>query len=173
MISDKPKIKTLSQLAGETLYISQPTIWKFYFDLKYNDEILGKINRKGVFRPVFNISLFDKKWEIYYPDFWPFHIAIREQGKENPVAFYKRKFFNRSGDVFLPKGKKLKMKREAFKGDFRIYNLSGKCLITLRALVSLKSKTEIKIEENSELLDEYPWVIFLAWRLLRQRKGSG
>jgi hypothetical protein len=98
---------------------------------------------------------------------------VKEKGKENPFATFKRKFFSREGFVFLPKGRRLKIKLGIFRSNYGIYDQSGRCLANLKDKITFKSNTEVKIEEPSELLDEYPWVIILAWHLARQKKRSG
>jgi hypothetical protein len=166
-------IKNLSRLTGQTLHIVQPSVWKSNYELKYKDELLGTIHKKSVFGIRLIIKLFDNEWEIYRPNFWRSEIAVREKGKENPFASYRRKFFSREGFVFLPRGKRLKIKLGVFKSGYAVYTLSGKCLISFTDKASIKSKTVVAIEESSDLLEEYPWIIVLAWYISQQRKRSG
>lgn len=172
MMPENQEIKTMSQLEGQTLEIIQPSIWKNYFEIRYNDQILGNIKTHGWFGSILMVEFFGKEWEIYRPSFWLSEIDIREKGKENPFASYKRKLFSREGFVHLPKGKRLKIKLGIFRSTYDIYNMMGKCVVSLRDKVIFKSVTEVKIEESSEILDEYPWVIVLAWNLARQGRKS-
>ncbi len=175
MINEIPEIKNLSQLAGHTLNIVQPSIWKSHFEIKYNDQILGTIDKRGLFGLRVQTKIFDKAWEIYLQKFWTSEIAIREVGKENPFAFYKRKIFGREGFVHLPKGKGLKIKLGAFRTKSGIYNMMGKCIVSLKEKVSFKSvkaTTEIMIEESSDIIDENPWVVVLAWHLTQMHRRS-
>ncbi len=165
--------KKISQITGETLNIIQPSIWKSNYELKYKGELLGTIYKKSVFGSGLIVKIFNEEWEIYRPNFWLSEIAIREKGKENSFAKFKRKILSREGFVFLPKGQKLKLQFGVFSsGKYGIYNLSGDCLVRLRDKFSFKKNTDVEIEEASDLLDEYPWVIILAWHISRLRKRS-
>jgi hypothetical protein len=169
------EIKNLSQLAGQTINIVQPSIWKNHFELKVNDQTLGIVNSRGLFRSLLMIKIFDKEWEIFRRSFWSSEISIKEKGKENPFASYNRKFFSFEGFVHLPKGKRVKIRLEAFRRKSGIYNMMGKCIVSLKDKISFKSVTtitEISIEESSEILDEYPWIIILAWHLTQMRRRS-
>lgn len=172
MIQSNPDIKNLARFTGRTLNIIQPSIWKNNFEIKYNDEILGTISKHGWFGTDLSVKFFDNEWEIYRPGFWSSEIAIREKGRENPSASYKRKFFSREGFVSLPKGKKLKITFGAFRSSYAVYNMSGKCLVSFKDKISFKSKSSVKIEESSEILEEHPWVIVLAWNLAQQSRKS-
>lgn len=175
MMNENPEIKNLSQLAGHTFNIVQPSIWKNHFEIKYNEQILGTIDKHGLFGTKVQIKIFNKAWEIYPQKFWTSKIAIKETGKENPFAFYRRKIFSGEGFVHLPKGKRLKIKLGTFRSTSGIYNMMGKCIASLKDRISLKSvtaMTEINIVESSEILEENPWVIILAWHLTQMRRRS-
>lgn len=175
MINENPEIKNLSQLAGQKFNIVQPSIWKSHFEIKYNEQILGTIDKRGLFGLRVYTKIFDKAWEIYLQKFWTSEIAIKEAGKENPIAFYKSKFFSGEGFVHLPKGKRLKIKLGTFRSNSGIYNMMGKNIASLKDRVSMKSvkaMTEINIEESSEILEENPWIIILAWHLTQMRRRS-
>jgi hypothetical protein len=165
-------IRNLSQLSGQTIIITQPSIWKNNFELNYEDELLGKIRAKSAFRSDLIINLFENEWEIYSPKFWKSEIAVREKGRENAFATYDKKLFSREGIVFLPKGQRLKIKFGLVRGKYGVYTSSGRCLVTIKDLISLKANTQILIETASEFLDKYPWVIILAWYLTRKRKQA-
>lgn len=165
-------IRNLSQLSGRTLKITQPSIWKNIFELKYEDELLGNIRARSAFSSDLIINLLEMEWEIYSPKFWRSEIAVREKGKENPFATYDKKLFSREGMVYLPKGKRLKIKFGLIKGKYGVFTVSGRCLATIKDEISLKTSTLIQIETGSELLDNYPWVIILAWYLTRKRKQA-
>lgn len=165
-------IKNLSQLSGETLKIIQPSLWKNIYELRHNDELLMKMNPRSVFGFGLIIDLMDSQWELYKPNFWKSEIAIREKGKENPAATYNKKFFSREGTVFLPKGQRLKIKFGSMRGKYGIYTTSGICLASIKDEVSFKASSLVFIENSSELLDKYPWVIILPWYLTRRRKQA-
>lgn len=165
-------IKNLSQLSGQTITITQPSIWKNNFELKYEDTLLGNVKAKSAFRSDLMVNILENEWEIYSPKFWKTEMAIKYKGKENPFATYDKKLFSREGTVFLPKGQRLKIKFGLIKGKYGVYTTSGRCLAVIKDLISFRTKTEVSIETASEFLDLYPWVIILAWYLTRKRKQA-
>lgn len=165
-------IRNISQLAGQTLNITQPSVWKNVFELKYGDDLLGKIRSKSALSSNLIVNLLENEWEIYSPKFWRSEIAIKEKGKENPFARYDKKLFSREGIVYLPMGQRLKIKFGLIKGKYGVYTISGRCLATIKDVISFKTNTQIYIETGSEILDKYPWVIILAWHLTRKRKQA-
>lgn len=162
----------LSQLAGKTLILTQPSIWKKNFEIMYENEVLGKIIITGFFGSNIHVNFMGNDWEIYSPKFWRAGINIREKGKENAYANYSQKIFSREGTIFLPMGQRLKIKFGVFKNNYGIYTASGICLINIRDKFGLRSKSFINIEQSSEFLDKYPWVIVLAWFLIMKRRQA-
>ncbi len=162
----------LSRLAGKTLIITQPSIWKRNYELSYEEEVLGRITVSGFFGSHIMVNFTGDEWELYYPRFWKTGINIREKGKENSFANYYQKFFSKEGTIFLPKGQRLKIKFGIFKQHYGIYTTSGICLANMNDKIGFKSKTMITIENSSEFLDKYPWAIILAWHLIMKRKQA-
>ncbi len=165
-------ITHLSQLTGKTLVLTQPSIWKKYFEIRSEDEVLGKIIVSGLFGSRIQANIMGGEWEIYYPRFWKSGINIREKGRENSFASYSQKFFSKEGTIFLPKGQRLKLKFGIFRSHYGIYTTSGISLASIKDKFGFKSKTLINIENSSEFLDKYPWVIILAWHLIMKRKQA-
>jgi len=165
-------MKNISGLIGETLTIYQPSIWKNFYELKHGDNILGTINQPKIFSRRILFKFDNHEWEIYFPKFWKSEIAIRESGFQLPYATYKRDNFKMNGTLFLPRGERLKFVFKMFKGGYRIENNSGISLVSFKDKFALKSTTEIKIEQPSELLDKYPWAIVLIWYIAYKRKQA-
>jgi len=165
-------MKSLSDLAGEILFIRQPSIWKGNFELIHNEEVLGTIRAKGILGLKVIFKMGNNEWEIYNPSIWKSEIAIRQAGYELPYATFKRKGFKSGGIVKMYKGEQLKLEYKLFKGGYSIQTLSGEHLVTYKEKVSFKERTELHIERKSELLDKYPWVIVLAWHIMMQRKRA-
>jgi len=165
-------MKKLSELAGETLFIHQPSVWKSYYELKYGEELLGAIQGKGIFGTTMIFKMGNDEWEIYRTGFWKSEIGIKQAGYELPYATYKRDGFKSRGTVKCYKGEQMIIESKILKGGFSVKTLSGEYLVRLKDKLSLREKTEIQIEQKSELLDKYPWVIVLAWYLSLQRKRA-
>jgi hypothetical protein len=165
-------VRNLSRFSGQILKITQPSIWKKNYEIKYNDELLGKITPENILGTRILISIFENEWEIYKPGFWKSEIAVREKGKENPFATYNKKFFAREGTVFLPMGQRLKIKFGLTKRKYGVYTTSGICLASIKDEISLRASSLVYIENSSEMLDKYPWAIILAWYLTRKRKQA-
>jgi hypothetical protein len=165
-------MKRLSDMAGETLIIHQPSVWKSNYELKNGEEVLGTIRSKGFFGLTFIFKMGNDEWEIYRNGFWKSEIAIRQAGYELPYATYKREAFKFRGTVNLYKGEQMIIDQKILRGGYSVQTLSGNILATFKEKVSIKNKTEIHIEQKSELLDKYPWVIILAWYLSLQRRRS-
>ena len=112
------------------------------------------------------------EWGIYFPKFWKSEIAIRESGFQLPYATYKRDSLKTGGTLYLPRGYKLKFVFKIFRGGYRIENESGTSLVCFKDKVSFRSKTEITIEQKSELLDKYPWAIVVIWYISYRRRQA-
>lgn len=156
-------MNNITELTGKTIKIVQPSIWKGYFELKHNDEVIATMEFfkfRGM-NMIFKIN--NKEWEIYWTGFWQQEVAIREVGYEMPFAKYSKDFFKSKGTIYLPKGEQLNIAFNLFKGDYRIETLSGQCLVNFEFRFSFKEKAKIYIQQKSDVLDKYPWVIAVAW----------
>ena len=165
-------MKSLSELVGETLFIRQPSIWKRNYELLHDEEVLGTIRSKSFLGRSIIFKMEKNEWEIYQPSFWKPEIAIRQAGYELPYATFKRERLKFGGIVKMYKGEQLKLEYKLFKGGYSIQNLSGEHLVTFKEKVSFKERTELYIDNKSELLDKYPWVIALAWNIKMQKKRA-
>ncbi|MEJ2507253.1 MAG: hypothetical protein P8Y81_13415 [Ignavibacteriaceae bacterium] len=83
-------MKNLSELTGQTLILYQPSIWKSYYELKYDDKVIGTVRSPKFFSSRILFKIENKEWEIYSPRFGKSEIAIRELGFQFPYATYKR-----------------------------------------------------------------------------------
>ena len=92
-------MKNLSELAGETLVIRQPSVWKSNYELMHGEEVIGTIKSKGIFgiNKIFRMG--KEEWEIYRTGFWRSEIGIRQAGYELPYATYKRDGIKLRGTV--------------------------------------------------------------------------
>ena len=163
-------MKNLSDLAGETLIIRQPSMLQNYYELRHDEEILGTIKPDSFFNTRRLVNIFSNQFEFYHPNFFSSEFAIKETLKELPYAKYRNDGFKFHGTVYLPKGQRLKIFFRFFRGTFSIQTDSLQILASFKYSISIKERTTVKIEQKSKLLDTYPWIIFLAWYLAVYRK---
>lgn len=165
-------MKSLSGLAGETLVIHQPSVWKSYYELKHDEEVIGTIHSKGFFGLTMVFKMGNDVWEIYRPACWKSEVAIRQAGYELPYARYQKERFKFRGTVKLYKGDQIIIDYKILRGGYSVQTLSGEFLAVFKEKISIKDKTEIHIEQKSDMFDKYPWVIILAWYLSLQRRRA-
>lgn len=165
-------MKILSYYYGKRLEFTQPSVWKTYYELKCDNEIIGTVKKIKTFGFQLEIDMFNKKWIFYRPAFWRSEIAIREAGYTLPYAKYKGGKFKQPGMIELPKGGRVKIVFKAFKKDYTIQDSSGQVLISLVDKVKFRTTVEILIEKRSEIIDRYPWIIILAWYISAIRKHA-
>jgi hypothetical protein len=163
-------MKKLSDLAGETLIIRQPSMSQNYYELRHDEEIFGTIKPESFFNTRMLVNIFPNQFEFYRPNFFSSEFAIKEKLKELPFAKYRNDRFIFRGTIYLPKGQHLKLFFRFFKGAFSIQTDNLQILASFQYCISLEERTMVKIEHKSTLLDTYPWIIFLAWYLVVYRK---
>ena len=162
-------MKRLSELAGETLIIRQPSMMQNYYELIHYQEILGTIEPDSLFNTRRLVNVFSNQFEFYRPNFFSSEFAIKETLKELPYAKYRNNRFKFSGTVYLPKGQRINLFFRFFKGAFFIQSDNSQILASFKYIISIE-RTTVRIEQKSKLLDTYPWIIFLAWYLAVYRK---
>ena len=151
---------------------TQPSVWKTYYELKCDDQILGTVKKIKKLSFQLEINIFDNKWIFYRPSFWRSEIAVRQSGYTLPYAKYKDGIFKQHGMIELPKGGRVKIVFKAFKNDYEIQDSSGQVLVKLTDKVKFRTAVDISIMKRSELIDKYPWVIILAWYISAVRKHA-
>jgi hypothetical protein len=162
-------MKSLSELAGQTLIIGQPSMMQNYYELRHDKETLGTIKPDSFFSTRRLVNVFSNQFEFYRPNFFSSEFAIKETFKELPYAKYKHDRFKFNGTVYLQKGQRINMIFRFFKGTFFIQTDNSQILASFKYIISIE-RTTVKIERESTLLDKYPWIIFLAWYLAVYRK---
>ncbi len=165
-------MKNLSSFYGKQLEFTQPSVWKTYYELKSDNEILGTVKKTKKFGFQLEIDMFNKKWIFYRPSFWRSEIAIRQSGYTLPYAKYNGGKFKQHGMIELPKGGRVKIVFKAFKKDYEIQDSSGQVLVKLADKVKFRTSVDISIIKRSELIDKYPWVIILAWYISALKKHA-
>lgn len=156
-------MKPISEYAGEKLLFTQPSAFKRIHELRINDTLLATMQQKGFFGMRWDVSIQNKNWEIYKPSIWRTIMEIREAGYEMPFASFTKERFKARGVVSLSKGEIIKIEPHLFKGFCEIKNAQDECLARIKPKTSLKDKAEVTIEKRSGLLDQYPWIIMMAY----------
>jgi hypothetical protein len=165
-------MKNLSELIGKELLLIQPGIWKQYFELKFNEEIIGTMRITGFFKSRALIKFGKEEYEIYKEKFWSRKTLIRKTGFEMSFADYEEKFFSNSGKVSITGGHTFTIKFYSFKSKYEIISDKDVPLVRFKNAISFKHKTEVSIISESEILNENPWLIFLAELIKLQRRQS-
>ena len=166
-------MKNLSDYFGETLKLIEPSMMKQVCELRDGDSVVASIKSPKVFGSMMITGGEFGNWKIYKPSFWKSSLAIREQGKELPLASFKRKAFSSKGTVYLPVGEQFQIVFHAFKSHIELFNSSGERLVLFTPRFSWGGeKIDVVVEKKSELLDKYPWVVMLVWYLAAQRKRA-
>ena len=163
-------MKSLSELAGETLIIRRPSMLQNYYELIHYKEVLGTIKPDSFFNTRRLVNIFSNQFEFYHPNFFSSEFAIKEALKELPYAKYRNDGFKFRGTVYLPRGDRFKLVFRFFKGTFYIQTDNLQILASFNYSIAVGERTMVKIEQKSKLLDTYPWIIFLAWYLAVYRK---
>ncbi len=159
-------MKQLSDYVGEKLLFVQPSVFKGLHELRSNDGLIATIQARGFFGMRWEVSIQNKKWEIYNPSCWKSRYDIREAGYEIPFANFLKERFRSRGEVTLPKGEKMKIEPHLFKKFTEIKDSKEECLVRIKSKTSWKERGEVAIEKRSELIDKYPWVILLAYIII-------
>ncbi|MFA5804293.1 MAG: hypothetical protein WC879_06585 [Melioribacteraceae bacterium] len=153
----------ISEYIGQRIWFKQPSVFKRFHELKAGEELIGTLQQKGFWGMKWEVSIQNKNWEIYRPSCWRTVMEIREAGFEMPFASFQKDRFRSKGTLMLPKGERLKIAPHFFKGFCEIKNVHEECIARIKPKTSLKDKAEVMIEKKSELIDQYPWIIILAY----------
>lgn len=162
-------MKLFSDYSGMKLSIVQPSIFKRYFELFADDELLLKMHFPKTFSNLAEIEGLDGKWQIKKTSFWKSDLEVYQKNYDLSFAKYKSSFWGRDGVIELPKGEKLNCKYNLWKSLSQISSTADGLLISIKTRISTKirllkgTKAEVVIEKKSELLDKHPWIIMLIW----------
>jgi hypothetical protein len=162
--------KKLSDYLGQTILLTQPKFLGRVYELKCDEKTLASVSYPKWYNSDFEITWNKNKWFIYKPSIWKSSVEIKEVNKELPFESYKNVRFKTEGIINLPKGQQLKLVIKLFKSSYEVQSISGECLVLIKDKLSLTDKTEFNVQQRSELLDKYPWVILLAWYVSSQRR---
>jgi hypothetical protein len=128
------------------------------------------MQQKGFFGRNWIVSIQNKNWEIYRPSFWRTVTHVREVGYEMPIADFIRDGFRSRGTLKLPKGKRLGIVPHLFKGFCGITDEGGEQIVKIKLKRAIGDKAEVMLEKKSELIDEHPWIIMMAYIVALEQK---
>jgi hypothetical protein len=165
-------MRRLSDYIGKELLIFQKSIWKRDFELRSGDELIARLFYPKFFSDLTELSVWEETYEFYRPKFFSRDVEIRKKEYQNPFANFKNNFWGSKGVLELPRGIILTMKFGFFRKQAEIYLGESELLISIRCRFSVKERSEITINKRSEIIDEHPWIIMLAFYLAQMRKRN-
>jgi len=162
----------LSNFVGETLTFNQPSRLKREFELVSSKGVLATMVFPSLFSTRVETEGFEGKWEIKQLSIWGREHGIYKLGYHLPFAKYVSNFWRTKGTIELPKGARLNYKAGHLQKPFDVFSSKGKLLLSYSNKFSLKGRTMVTINERSELIDNYPWIVMLGWYVvLMNRRG--
>ena len=165
-------MKRFSDYIGSELLIFQKSILKREFELRAGDELIARLYYPKFFSDLAEVTLQEETYEFYRPKFFSRDVDVRKKGHQNPIAQFKNNFWGSKGVLELPRGIRVNMKFGVFRKQAEIYLGENDLVVTMLSRFSFKERSEVIIEKRSDVLDEYPWVIMLAFYLSQLRKRN-
>ncbi|MDF1612823.1 hypothetical protein [Stygiobacter electus] len=165
-------MKSLNDFIGEQLFFIKPKLLKNYYELKLGDETIGYVEVKGFFKNKAYVKIFDKEFIFIQASFWRSILEIKELGKEISFASYNSKLFKDYGFIDLPMGESLKVSYSFFNSNYDLRNSLGEILIQYSNKFPFKTRTDVSIEKKSQILEKYPWVIFIPFFVKLERSKN-
>lgn len=164
----------LSEYIGKNLLFRQKSFWRREFEFLSDNEIIGEMKYPKFLSERAECKFGNEKFIFKRPHIFSNEVEIRKQGYELPIAKMDSNFFATKGILDLPRGKKIKIKFGLLNNQSNIYYGENDLLATLHYKISLKEKCDVVIEKRSEILDDYPWIIILAFYFLQlKRRNTG
>ena len=158
-------MKNLSEYNDVKLMLVSTSFFGLDYDLIAGKEVIASYGCDRTFSMNGLMNGFGKSIEFYKESAWKGTTSIREAGKENPFAVCKREAGFYTGIVELQKGNRVRIKLGFFYVTVTIEKENGTEIAVLKRANFLSGKINLLIKEKSALLDENPWIIFLALHL--------
>jgi len=165
-------MRKISDYIGNELLIFQKSIWKREFELRSGDELIASMSYPKFFSNLTELTIQNEKYEFYRPKFFSRDVDIKKKDYQNPFAHFTANFFGRKGVLELPRGIRLNMKFGLFRKQAEIFLGENDLLVSILSRFFLKERSEIIINKSSEITDEHPWIIMLAFYLAQLRKRN-
>lgn len=162
-------MRLFTDYRDKALRIVQLSIFKRHFELFADNELLFQMHYPKTFSSLAEVKGFDNELQIKKTSFWKSNLEVYQKNYDLPFANYKSSFFGKEGVIELPKGEKLNCKFNLWKSLFQVSNSAGVLVLSIRTGLKVRirllkgTKAEVIVENKSELLDRYPWVVMLVW----------
>lgn len=167
-------MQKLSDYIGKNLIIRQRSIWKREYEFCSDTALLGEMKYPKFLSEKVECIIGNEKLIFRRPHIFSNVIEIKKEGYELPIAKMGSNFFATKGILDLPRGKKILIKFGLLKNRAEIYYGDNDLLVTLYNKTSLKEKSKVIVEKRSQILDDYPWIIMLAFYFAQlKRRNSG
>jgi len=167
-------MNSISDFANEKLKLVQPAKFKRIFELTSLKGVIQKITFSGVLRSSAVIDDFNTRWEIKPSSWWTNNLAVYKEGYEIPITNYTSNFFRTKGSIDLGRGESLIFKFNWFTRSLRVFNLTEILLLSYSYKMGfLKTDFSVTIMQESELLDENPYVLMLGFFIFIENINRG
>lgn len=167
-------MRKLSDYIGRDLIIFQKSIWKREIELRCDEELIASLIYPKFYSDKAEVTVDNEVYEFYRPKFFFRDVDVRKKGYQMPFAHLVPNIWGNKGVLELPRGRKINMKFGMIKKLAEIFEGDNDLLVTLISRFSFKEKCQVVIEKRSEIVDEHPWMIILAFYFsqLRRRNSS-
>ncbi|MCK7526653.1 MAG: hypothetical protein MZV64_58180 [Ignavibacteriales bacterium] len=167
-------MRRLSDYIGKELLIFQKSIWKRDFELRSGEELIARLFYPKFFSDLTELSVSGRNVSNFTDQSSLVAMLILER-RDIKIHFanFKNNFWGSKG-VFRTyhAESRLNMKFGFFRKQAEIYLGENDLLITILSRFSFKERSEVIIEKRSEIIDEHPWIIMLAFYLAQLRKRN-
>lgn len=165
-------MKKLSDYIGTDLIISQKSVWKREIEFHSEEELIAKLTYPKFYSDRAELKIDNEIYEFFRPKFFTRDVDIRKKGYQMPLAHLTPNFWGNKGVLELPRGVKINMKFGMLKKVAELYEGESDLIVTIFSRFSFKEKSQVVIERRSEILDDYPWIIMLAFYFSQLRKRN-
>ena len=165
-------MKLISDHFGQNLEIVTPSFFKSEFNLLANGIIISSLKSVNFWGKRYEISGFEKVWEIYNASVWSGKTEIKEKDKQLPLAYYEGGGLKHSGMFYLPQGEKVNLVFNLWKSFYELQKENGEVLVHYANKSFFSSTIVVTMNRKSELIDKYPFLIMFPFYIAMQRKHA-
>jgi hypothetical protein len=160
----------MSDYINAKLEIVPKSFFKSEYELQANGECILSLKSTTFWGTLYEINGLGNCWELYKPSIWKSKLELREKGKEMPVSYYEQTGWKSRGTVYLPRGEKLNLIFNIWKSSYEFQDDSNKSVVLFKNKSFFSSTIEITLIQKTELIEKYPYALFLAFYVALQRQ---